>query len=77
MGWQVAGPPVGQPPEKGNDVIRDRTEDEEKQHDKGLEQAKKRAEWELGDRSWAGIIIGAYLYPEQDAEMLEKEKEKA
>ncbi len=44
-------------------------------HQKGLAQAKKRAEWELGDEDWAGIIVGAYLHPEQDAVALEKEKE--
>jgi len=35
--------------------------------------AKERAEWELGDSSWAGVIVGAFLFP--DEEGLEREKE--
>ncbi len=47
----------------------------EEEYEAGLAQAKKRAEWELGDGSWAGIIIGAFLYPDHDAEGLRLEKE--
>jgi hypothetical protein len=32
--------------------------------------ARARAEWELGDPSWAGVIIGAYLHPREDAAAL-------
>lgn len=35
--------------------------------------AKARATWELGDPSWAGVIIGAFLYPEDDVAALEAE----
>lgn len=48
----------------------------EKEHDQGLAQAKKRAQWELGDASWAGVILGAYLHPREDAELLRKEQER-
>lgn len=36
--------------------------------------ARARAEWELGDPSWAGIIVGAYLHPEEDSRALAAEK---
>jgi hypothetical protein len=32
-----------------------------------MEAAKARAEWELGDASWAGMIVGAFLWPDPDA----------
>lgn len=44
-------------------------------HDQRMKVARARAEWELGDPSWAGVIIGAYLYPEADQEALKAEKE--
>ena len=44
-------------------------------HDERMEAAKARAEWELGDASWAGIIVGAYLYPRSDGAALRLEKE--
>lgn len=43
-------------------------------HDERMAVARARAEWELGDASWAGVIIGAYLYPDADAEALAHEK---
>lgn len=33
----------------------------------GYIQARRRAEYELGDANWAGIILRAYFNPEQDA----------
>lgn len=35
--------------------------------------AKARATWELGSPGYAGIIIGAFLYPTEDMEALERE----
>lgn len=43
--------------------------------DARMAQARARARWELGDPNWAGIIIGAFLYPETDAARLRTEKE--
>ena len=43
-------------------------------YERRMAQAKQRAEWELGDRSWADIIIGAFLYPDRDAEALRAER---
>ena len=40
-----------------------------------LEQARKRAAWELGDESWGGQIVGAFLWPDDDARALEREME--
>lgn len=37
--------------------------------------ARERAQWELGDSSWADVIINAFLYPEEDAESLTIEQE--
>lgn len=42
-------------------------------YERRMKAAKARAEWELGDASWAGNIVGAFLYPEYDQEALEKE----
>ena len=39
-----------------------------------MKAACARAEWELGDKSWAGVIVGAFLYHKLDAEALELEK---
>jgi hypothetical protein len=44
-------------------------------HDERMKQARARALWELGDPSWAAVIINAYLNPEQDAEQLRNERE--
>lgn len=43
-------------------------------HDERMEAARNRARWELGDPTWAGVIVGAYLNPEADAEALKKEE---
>jgi hypothetical protein len=43
-------------------------------YDRRMAAAKARAGWELGDPSWAGVIIGAFLYPLEDAEALEVEQ---
>jgi hypothetical protein len=43
-------------------------------YDRRMEAARERAAWELGDSSWAGVIIGAFLYPEDDAHALELEQ---
>ena len=42
-------------------------------HDERMEAARARAEWELGDPSWAGLIVGAYLYPRSDRAALRRE----
>jgi hypothetical protein len=47
----------------------------EERHERGMRAARERAEWELGDASWAGVIVGAYLYPEDDLEALRREME--
>jgi hypothetical protein len=43
-------------------------------HDKRMAAARARAEWELGDESWAGLILGAYFHPDEDTEALRDEK---
>lgn len=40
-----------------------------------LRAARARAEWELGDETWADVIIGAYLAPDHDEEVLRLEKD--
>jgi hypothetical protein len=42
--------------------------------DERMKAAQARAVWELGDASWAGVIVGAFLYPEEDLTSLEEEK---
>jgi hypothetical protein len=32
-----------------------------------MEHARAVAQWELGDPSWAGRIVGAFLWPDPDA----------
>lgn len=39
-------------------------------HQQRLTQARKRAQWELGDPSWADLIVDAYCAPEDDAARL-------
>lgn len=41
--------------------------------DERMAAARARAEWELGDASWAGIILGAFMYPEEDRRNLSQE----
>ena len=43
-------------------------------HDARMKQARRRAQWELGDGDWALIILRAYMYPMQDNIALEQEK---
>ena len=42
-------------------------------HEERMAQARKRAGWELGDESWAGVILGAYFNPDDDAWALERD----
>lgn len=42
--------------------------------DRRLAAARRRSEWELGDGSWAGMFIAAFLDPEADAESLAREQ---
>lgn len=44
-------------------------------HDARLAQARKRAGWEIGDPSWADLILAAYLNPGPDAVRLAREME--
>lgn len=39
-----------------------------------MAQARRRAEWEIGDGSWADVILAAFLDPEADAEALDMDK---
>lgn len=43
------------------------------EYEERMQAARERAEWELGDRSWAGVIVGAFLYPNEDREALAAE----
>jgi hypothetical protein len=43
-------------------------------HEERMTAARARAMWELGDPSWAGVIITAYLHPEEDSRALAAEK---
>lgn len=43
-------------------------------HELGMRAARRRAEYELGDGSWAAVIIAAYLNPEADGEVLRAEQ---
>jgi hypothetical protein len=44
-------------------------------HAERMRQARARSQWELGDESWADVILAAYLDPEEDAQALEMEAE--
>lgn len=46
-------------------------------HDERLTAAMNRARWELGDSSWGALIVGAYLWPDEDHEALKREEEDA
>lgn len=35
-------------------------------HEKRMEQMRRRAEWELGNASWAGVLFAAYESPDED-----------
>lgn len=43
-------------------------------HEERMAAARARALWELGDPSWAGVIVTAYLHPEDDSRALAAEK---
>lgn len=43
-------------------------------HERRMAAARARSEYEIGDPSWAAVIVGAYLNPEADAAELAKEK---
>lgn len=45
-----------------------------KRHSEGMKVARAYASWHLGDPSWAGSIIEAYLHPETAQELLDQEK---
>ena len=36
--------------------------------------ARERAQWELGDPSWAEVIVGAFLDPVEDLDQLNDER---
>ena len=42
-------------------------------HNVRLRQARARAQWELGDASWADILLKAYWDNEEDKENLDME----
>jgi hypothetical protein len=42
-------------------------------HDERMTAARKRAQWEIGDPAWAGVIVGAYLWPDEDRAALERD----
>lgn len=44
-------------------------------HEERMVQARKRALWDLGDPSWAIVIVRAYLDPEADAVYLKEEQQ--
>lgn len=46
----------------------------EEEFDARMAQARRRAGWELGDESWAGVIVGAFMSPRYDRENLEEEQ---
>jgi hypothetical protein len=43
-------------------------------HNERLEQARRRAQWDIGDPSWADVIVAAYCDPADDVERLEMEQ---
>lgn len=42
----------------------------EDEHELRMDAARRRAERELGDASWAEVIVRAYLYPRSDTDSL-------
>ena len=55
------------------DDLRSKISDDE--HGRRMSAAYERAAWELGDPGWAGVIVGAYLHPDEDEAALKREKE--
>lgn len=45
-------------------------------HDKRMRAAEARAQWEIGDRAWAGIILAAYWNPDEDMAALREERDR-
>lgn len=43
--------------------------------DERMDAARTRAQYELGDPSWAGVILGAFMYPDEDGQHLVSEME--
>lgn len=43
------------------------------QHGRRMDQARARSAWELGDPSWADMIVEAYLDPERDSRELHQD----
>lgn len=39
-----------------------------------MDAAREVSQWELGDPSWAGVILSAFLYPNESLENLAIEK---
>lgn len=54
------------------DDLRHKIGDEE--YEARMKAARERALWELGDETWAGVIVSAFLYPTEDSQALEMEK---
>lgn len=44
-------------------------------HDRRMDAAESVARWYLGDRGWAGKLVGAYLNPDAALEALELEQQ--
>lgn len=43
-------------------------------YDHRMAAARRRAAYELGDPTWAGVILGAFLYPDADTAALAQEQ---
>lgn len=43
-------------------------------HEERMAAARRRAQWEIGDPSWAAVIVRAYLRPEADARSLAQDQ---
>lgn len=43
-------------------------------HEERMIAARARAAWEIGDPTWAAVIIGAYLNPDEDFAALQRER---
>jgi hypothetical protein len=44
-------------------------------HERGMAAARKLSAWEIGDRSWADLLVEAYLNPEWAEKKLDEEQE--
>jgi hypothetical protein len=43
-------------------------------HEKRMKAAEERARWKLGDRGWGGLLVGAYLAPDEAMATLREEE---